>query len=303
MKVGLFANASDSLPIEPLLRSLSDNGIDASVYRVRESWRGMTTEEIRRNLGGVSHLVLWAKDQLPPQTWSSLLAGYAIGTDKGLYVLAPADVEAGEYLEGFRRFEEPERLAEALIADRPEYEQARRIAEAREELIASGFALTERTFLEAVGHGNERAARGFLLLGYSPDIRDESGLPALFLAVRSGNPNLVRLLVDYGAHVDEQSGDRGTSPLMEAAGTGQVAITRQLLEAGADPDMVSTYGQSAAILAASEGHADTLKLLLEWNARTDLVDHLGMTALKYAKLFHHDDAARALESGSSNLTT
>lgn len=295
MKVGLFANASEDLPIEQLLRSLSENGIDASVYRVRESWRGMTTEQIRRNLGGVSHLVLWAKDRLPPQTWSSLLAGYAIGTDKGLYVLAPADVEAGEYLEGFRRLEEPQHLAEELIADRSEYERARGIAEAREELIASGFALTERTFLEAVGHGNERAAGGFLLLGYSPDIRDESGLPALFLAVRSGNPNLVRLLVDYGAHVDEQSGDRGTSPLMEAAGTGQVAITRQLLEAGADPDMVSTYGQSAAILAASEGHADTVKLLLEWNARTDLVDHLGMTALKYAKLFHHDEAAQELE--------
>lgn len=296
MKVGLFANASEELPIEPLLRSLSDNGIDASVYRVRESWRGMTTEQIRHNLREVSHLVLWGKDRLPPQTWSSLLAGYAIGTEKCLYVLAPADVEAGEYLEGFRRLEEPELLAEELIADRQEYVRSRRIAEAREDLIASGFALTERTFLEAVGQGNERAARGFLLLGYPPDTRDDSGLPALFLAVRSGNPNLVRLLVEYDAHVDEQSGDRGTSPLMEAAGTGQVAITRQLLQAGADPDMVSTYGQSAAILAASEGHADTLKLLLEWNARTDLVDHLGMTALKYAKLFHHEEAAQALES-------
>ena len=296
--------------MEQLLRSLSDNGIDASVYRVRENWRAMTTEQIRRNLSGVSHLVLWARDSLPPRTWSSLLAGYALGTDKRLYVLAPAEVEVGEYLEGFRRLEEPERLSEELVADKSEYEQSRRIAEAREELIASGFALTERTFLEAVGHGNERAAAGFLLLGYSADTRDESGLPALFLAVRSGNPNLVRLLVDYGAHVDEQSGDRGTSPLMEAAGTGHVAITRQLLEAGADPDMVSTYGQSAAILAASEGHADTLKLLLEWNARTDLVDHLGMTALKYAKLFHHEEATGALEeaprspeSGGANLTT
>jgi hypothetical protein len=105
---------------------------------------------------------------------------------------------------------------------------------------------------------------------------------------------MVRLLVEYGAAVDAQSGDRGTSPLMEAAGTGQVAITRLLLEAGADPDMVSHYGQSAAILAASEGHAETLKILLEWNARTDLVDHLGMTALKYAELFRNEAVASQL---------
>ncbi|MFP4565719.1 MAG: ankyrin repeat domain-containing protein [Spirochaetaceae bacterium] len=295
MKVGLFANASEELPIEPLLRSLSDNGINASLYRVRESWRGMSIAHIRANLGEVSHLVLWARDRMPPQTWSSLLAGYAIGTSKGLYVLAPAEVELEEYLEGFRRLETPERLAEELIGARSEYEHARLIDKAREELISSGFALTEATLLEAVGQGNERAARNFLILGYSPNARDESGLPALFRAVRSGSLNVVRLLVDYGADVNEQSGDRGTSPLMEAAGTGQVAVTRQLLEAGADPDMVSTYGQSAAILAASEGHADTLKLLLEWNARTDLVDHLGMTALKYATLFHHDEAAQALE--------
>jgi ankyrin repeat protein len=116
--------------------------------------------------------------------------------------------------------------------------------------------------------------------------------------VRSGNNGLVQLLVDYGADVDEQSGDRGTSPLMEAAGTGQVSTTRLLLEAGADPDMVSHYGQTATILAASEGHAETVKLLLEWNARTDPVDHLGMTALKYAELFRHEEVAAQLRESA-----
>lgn len=296
MKVGLFAHASEEFPIEPILRELSDSGIDASVYRVRDSWREMSAERIGTSLATISHVVLWAGEQMPPADWCALLAGYALGTGKGLYVLLPEGVETDAYLRDFAHIHDPEKLAQSLIEGQAAYERERRVEEARENLISSGFALTERTFLEAVRAGNERASRDFLVLGYSPNARDEFGLPALFLAVRGGNPSLVALLVDYGAIVDEQCGDRGTSPLMEAAGTGQVAITRQLLEAGANPDMVSTYGQSAAILAASEGHAETLKLLLEWNARLDLVDHLGMTALKYAELFHHDAAVEALSA-------
>lgn len=296
MKVGLFSHASEDLPIEPLLRTLSENRIDASVYRVRADWRSIPTEEIRQRLGDLTHLVLWAESQLPPAGWCALLAGYAVGTGKGMYVLAPDRIAAEPFLGEFEHLTESDRLAAILVENRDTYESTRRAADARDDLIASGFALTEATFLDAVSRGNERAVRNFLILGYSANARDESGLPALFLAVRSGNADLVRLLVEYGAVVNEQSGGRGTSPLMEAAGTGHITITRQLLEAGADPDIVSSYGQSAAILAASEGHAGTLRLLLDWNARTDLVDHLGMTALKYADLFRHEDVAREIRS-------
>jgi hypothetical protein len=291
VKVGLFTHASETLPIEPLLRTLSESGIEASAYRVRPDWTAIRTAQIRDRLSKLTHFVLWADRRLPPADWCALITGYAVGTGTRLFVLAPPTTETGAFLDGFEHIEEPERLAALLIGGREDYEGERRRDAAREELIASGFALTERTFLEAVGRGNEAAVRDFLILGYSPDTRDSSGLAALFLAVRSGNADLVRLLVDYGATVNEQSGGRGTSPLMEAAGTGQTTITKELLEAGADPDMVNGYGQSAAILAASEGHTGTLRLLLEWNARTDLVDHLGMTALAYAELFRHADAA------------
>ncbi|MFO8065529.1 MAG: ankyrin repeat domain-containing protein [Spirochaetota bacterium] len=284
------------MPIEALLRVFSDNGIEASVYRIREDWKTVSTEEVRDNFRELSHLVLWGQKHMPPDTWCALLVGYAIGTDKDLYVLAASEVTLSSYFDGFRRLTDVDALEQELIRAKEGYERARQIENARENLIASGFALSDRTFLEAVRSGNEKAVRDFLVMGYSPNLRDESGLPALFLAVRSANAALVRLLVDYGADVNEQSGDRGTSPLMEAAGTGQVAVTRHLLESGADPDMVSHYGQSATILAASEGHAAAVRLLLEWNARTDLVDHLGMTALKYADLFRHVETAAALRS-------
>jgi hypothetical protein len=294
VKVGLFAHRGEDLPIESLLHALSDNGIEASVYRIRENWHTVSTDELRHNFASLSHIVLWAENHLPPTAWCALLAGYAIGVDCELYVLAPEAVDVEPYLDGFSRARNSDELLEELTRARLVHEQARRTQNAREELIAGGFALTDRTFLEAVGNGHEQAVRDFLILGFSPNLRDESGLPALFHAVRSGSTGLVQLLVDYGADVNEQSGDRGTSPLMEAAGTGQVGITRLLLSAGADPDMVSHYGQTATILAASEGHAGTVKLLLEWNARTDPVDHLGMTALKYAELFRHEEVVAQL---------
>lgn len=299
MKVGLFIHASETLPIEPLLRTLFASGIEASAYRVRPDWTAIRTAQIRDRLSALTHFVLWADTRFPPADWCALLTGYAVGTGRRMFVLAPPAIATGAFLDGFEHIEDARRLAAILIGGREDYEGERRRQAAREELITSGFALTERTFLEAVGQGNEAAARDFLILGYSPDTRDASGLAALFLAVRSGNADLVRLLVDYGATVNEQSGGRGTSPLMEAAGTGQITITNELLEAGADPDIVSSYGQSAAILAASEGHTGTLKLLLEWNARTDLVDHLGMTALKYAELFRHTDAAAEIRARQS----
>lgn len=297
MKVGLFARTGEELAIEASLRVFSKNKIEASVYRIREDWRTVSAGEILGNLSALSHIVLWGRTHMPSDTWCALLAGYALGTGKELYVLAPEELTLSPYLESFHRLNGVHELEQELIRVKVGYEQARHVDGAREDLITSGFALSERTFLEAVGSGYERAVRNFLLMGYSPNLRDESGLPALFLAVRSANSALVRLLVEYGADVNEQSGDRGTSPLMEAAGTGQVSVTRHLLESGADPDMVSHYGQSALILAASEGHAEAVKLLLAWNARTDLVDHLGMTALKYADLFRHEETAAALRAG------
>lgn len=294
MKVGLFARAEEDLPLETLLRRLADERIEASVYRIRETWDTVTTQKLRDSFSSLSHVVLWAGERLPPSGWCALLAGYAIGSQKHLYLLAESRVEVEPYLSDFRRLSTLEELSGELLEEGRQYEQRRRRQEAREELIESGFALTERTFLEAVGGGNEHAAGRFLMLGYSPNLQDESGLSALFHAVRSGSLNLVELLVRYGADVNEQSGDRGTSPLMEAAGTGRVGMTRLLLEAGADPDTVSTYGQSALILAASEGHLGTVQLLLEHGADTELVDHLGMTALKYAELFRHEEVGEAL---------
>ncbi|MFP3959226.1 MAG: ankyrin repeat domain-containing protein [Spirochaetaceae bacterium] len=298
MKVGLYVHASESLSVTPVLRALSTHSISASVYRIRESWPLLSEQAIRANFASISHVVLWGDSRLPPDGWCALIAGYIFASDRPCYVLAPKRLEVPAYLGDLVRLHDVSLLVSRLAGGMQAYEQGKRSEHAREELIAGGMALTQRTFLETVHSGDEHAVDNFLLLGYSPNLRDEAGLPALFLAVRSGNAALVRLLVEYGALVDEQAGDHGTSPLMEAAGTGQVEATRMLLDAGAAPDLTNSYGQSGVILAAGEGHAGTVRLLLERGARTDLVDHLGMTALKYAELFHHEETARELRAAA-----
>ena len=144
MKVGLFAHRAEDLPIESLLHALSENGIEASVYRVRENWHTVSTDELRHNFASLSHIVLWASTRMPPAAWCALLAGYAIGIDCELYVVAPEEVEIHPYLGGFERVRDTDELLDELVRARVVYEQARRSDAAREELIAAGFALTDR---------------------------------------------------------------------------------------------------------------------------------------------------------------
>ena len=78
----------------------------------------------------------------------------------------------------------------------------------------------------------------------------DGGMTPLLFAVRDGNVAMTRLLLELGADINQASGNH-TAPLLIALLNGQVALATELLERGADPNIVDDY-QRGALFAAIE---------------------------------------------------
>ncbi len=67
--------------------------------------------------------------------------------------------------------------------------------------------------------------------------------------------NIIRLLLEAKADVDSRS-RTGLTPLMMAAGIGDMEVTDLLLQGGAETSLRSDDGLTAADIARREGHID-----------------------------------------------
>lgn len=123
---------------------------------------------------------------------------------------------------------------------------------------AEGMGSTATPLMGAARNGDVELTR--LLLAKKPDVnvvsRDETGLvkngpvafgsvTALHMAALSGSSDVVKMLIDAGAHID--AGDiRGMTALMWAVATDrpEPRVIRTLLEKGADSSIISKAGEN-----------------------------------------------------------
>ena len=132
-------------------------------------------------------------------------------------------------------------------------------------------------------------AKFLLDRGADPNVTDVKGRAALYSAVDARNEDwsalpmrqendqlssmdLIKLILAHGANINAKlthnlpgrsgmdlgdvSLDEGTTPLMRAARSGDAATMRVLLEAGADPKLVTKDGNNALLFAAGIGYRD-----------------------------------------------
>ncbi|XP_053309938.1 protein phosphatase 1 regulatory subunit 27 [Spea bombifrons] len=78
-----------------------------------------------------------------------------------------------------------------------------------------------------------------------------SGMAALHEAVLSGNLDCVKLLVKYGADI-EQRDENGWTPLHMACSDGHPHIARYLLALGARKDVINSDGETPSELVDSD---------------------------------------------------
>jgi ankyrin repeat protein len=76
----------------------------------------------------------------------------------------------------------------------------------------------------------------------------DGGMTPLLFAVRDGNVALTRLLIEVGADLKQSSGNH-TSPLLIALLNGQVGLATELLERGADPNAADDYHRAGLFAA------------------------------------------------------
>jgi len=110
-----------------------------------------------------------------------------------------------------------------------------------------------------------------LLLKYGADVnyRDKDGISALYKAVLIGNPEIVKILLNYKADKDDK--------FYLSEDQIPFSIEKSLSKT------VLTDGGTLLMLATSEGHISVVKELLESGANPYIKTKSGLTALSIAK--------------------
>ena len=103
----------------------------------------------------------------------------------------------------------------------------------------------------------------------------------LMEAARRGHTEIVRLLIEKGAALDERTSTLHTA-LTLSARRGRTEVVRLLVDAGAALNAKTKFDNTALILAIGERHPETAQLLIESGADTSIQGYEG-TAMALAR--------------------
>jgi ankyrin repeat protein len=150
--------------------------------------------------------------------------------------------------------------------------------------------LTEALMVSVSSNDLEKTKQ-ILSLGTDPNTAENAtSATPLFTAIANNNPQMVQMLLDHGADVN-QVNEKGSYPMHEvASGNGFVGdskyraneMIQSLIEHGADVNQKNAKGQTPIMLACKAGRTETLIFLLNKNAKTSIQDEKGKTVGDYS---------------------
>ena len=114
--------------------------------------------------------------------------------------------------------------------------------------------------MRAALNGQRETVKALLLNGADVNARNHQGRTALMFAIVNLHTSTVQTLLDFGADVNIQADSCGCTPLLLAAGSGDIGITRALLTRGADPETICRPGRTALLVARERGYSDIVEL-------------------------------------------
>lgn len=126
-----------------------------------------------------------------------------------------------------------------------------------------------------------------------------AGSPPLVLAAKRERLAAVKTLIEKRANVNNFDAE-GTTALRHASEKGFLSIVKELLRAGANPNIATFMeGTSPLTTAAYHGHTEICKALIVKNANVNQADRLGFTPLYIASRQGKDGVVEALlEAGA-----
>lgn len=132
--------------------------------------------------------------------------------------------------------------------------------------------------ITAAKYGHAEIVKILLNKGAFVDQKDQEGATPLIIASRGDNFDMVKLLISKKANVNAQ--DRfGTTALMYAAQNNNIEIANQLIIEGARVNAKNNIGTVALMYAAYHNNADVSKLLVNRGADVNSQDNKGATPL------------------------
>lgn len=154
------------------------------------------------------------------------------------------------------------------------------------------------------GRGYGEVVSLLLERGSDPAHRDRDGMTPLLLAAYEGHDEVLELLLEAGADVDETAGSQPSAvatvtPLLAAASMGHASAVNRVLFWGAAVDTIDGEGRTALCLAAARGSVEVVRALLDRGLDENHKDDLGWTPLHAAACEGHRTVCAALtERGS-----
>ncbi len=304
MKVLIVYPADQKSVYHELKNLLGKLDIKVFPYEAAKTAEGGTAGvdlSLCRKLLQSTHTILVLAGNINEAQWFTFVAGFSLGRkETSLVYIQNKNVVIPEYLKSFLWMSSLEMIEKHFDRESHRYHYQKEIQEAKMRLVEEGIPVSTRGFFEVVGKGDREGAKNFLRAGFSPDVKNEKGVSLLAEAVRNGHEEIMNMLIDYGADVNETSADNGNTPLLDAATKGSEDMLSTLIAAGADLNVQSKNGQTALILSVGQGSYSMTEKLLKAGADPTISDKLGMTARKYAELFKHNAIIEALSHALSS---
>ncbi|MFL6373610.1 MAG: ankyrin repeat domain-containing protein [Pyrinomonadaceae bacterium] len=133
---------------------------------------------------------------------------------------------------------------------------------------------------QAVADEDKSLIRDAIAKGADPNAREtsDSKITPMFLAVETGDPEIVQMLLDAGAKVNIRSTSKET-PLMRLDSDGTRSLVELLIRNGAKVNVADEDGNTPLIHAAENSTSDAIAALIEAGADVNAANSDGETAL------------------------
>ena len=149
-----------------------------------------------------------------------------------------------------------------------------------------------KLFESAILEGNPEIVALLIERGYPPEVQDDSGNTPLMYAAGKGNIEVLRLLIRHGASIHRAS--LTETPFMRAVARDRPDTVRFLANQGAEVNGRVNGGETALFLVVREGNSRMLDLLLGFKVDINAETRFGWTPLMEASIQGQTETARRL---------
>lgn len=154
-------------------------------------------------------------------------------------------------------------------------------------------------FFRAINQDDPVQIQTLLQRGFDPNTIDPTGQPGLILAIKLNSLKAALILIHWPKTSVEVRNVADESPLMLAALSGNLDLTRLLVQKDAD---VNKPGWTPLHYAATNGHVHVMSLLIDENAYIDAQSPNGTTPLMMAAHYGTPSAAKLLLEAGADPT-